>query len=61
MREDAQGELLNSLAYMADFPGVLLHGKNLAKIASALKSVGSFSASTETSGFRLKSQTRVNT
>jgi hypothetical protein len=58
--ERRQGELLNSLVYIYDFPGIFLHGKNLAKIASALKFVGSFSASTETSGFRLKSQTRVN-
>jgi hypothetical protein len=36
------------------FPAFYTMRKKLAKIASALKSVGSFSASTETSGFSLK-------
>jgi hypothetical protein len=58
MREDKVNYLLLiliSIVYM------ILPVKNLARITSALKPVGSFSASTETSGFSLKSQTRVNT
>ncbi len=60
MRDERRyGESLISLVYNI-FP-VFYTMKNFTKIASALKSVRSFSAITETDGFRLKSQTRLNT
>ncbi len=46
-------EVLRSKFYE---PPLFTSRENLAKIASVLKSVGSFSASTETSGCRLKTQ-----